>query len=67
MKVIDDDEFPKENRNSIKIVSIDLVSKKGGSEQTNIPSGDSNTNDSIWLGEDSVDNLEIHFDLMMKN
>jgi|APCry1669189534_1035231.scaffolds.fasta_scaffold125157_2 hypothetical protein len=32
MKVIDDDEFPKENRNSIKIVSIDLVSKKGGSE-----------------------------------
>jgi hypothetical protein len=66
MKVIDEDDFPSENRNSIKIVSIDLIPKKG-TEQTSIPSGDSNTNDSIWLGEDSIDNLENHFDEMMKN
>ena len=66
MKVIDEDDFPSENRNSIKIISIDLVPKKG-TEQSSIPSGDSNTNDSIWLGEDSIDNLENHFDELMKN
>ena len=68
MKVVDVDDFQFENRSSIKVISIDLVPKKGNTEQTNIPSGDNNTNDSIWIGDqDSLDNLADHFDEMMKN